>query len=434
MGSTTHRDLEKSAHFLETAADHLSISIHNATMFEEACNYAAKLQQHIAERELMQQCLLRAQKTEVIGQLASGIAHDFNNILGGILGFTELALEQIVGNPARAKASLQRVFQAGNRAKDLVAQILRFSRRDKPELTHLDMTGIVREVLNLMKAALPANIEIHCHIEPDLPKVRADASQLHQLVMNLCTNSFQAMRGSSGVLTVSLDRRELAESTACHNRVLPIGMYVRLKVCDTGHGIDPVNLDRIFDPYFSTKEKGEGTGVGLSVSLGIVENHGGGIQVESSIDKGTTFSIFLPESYCHDETKSVVCPETPTGSERILFIDDESLFIEMGMDILSGLGYHVTCEQDSLEALDRFTRSPEAFDLIITDQTMPKMTGLELVERFRQLRSEIPVIICTGFSDNIRTGDPLYNNITKILYKPYSRLDMAITIRMILKS
>ncbi|MFH0998820.1 MAG: PAS domain-containing protein [Pseudomonadota bacterium] len=558
VGSMTDRDLEKSARFLKTAADQLAISIHNAHMFEQISDYAAQLQQHIAERELTQQSLKQnerrlslaisatadaiwewnlstqktyfsprwyemlgyadrefpmtydtwqklchpddfhpamegihmtlssstryvaefrmrakdgswvwilgrgnvaekdadgrpllltgtntditrhkhleeqlrqAQKTEAIGQLTGGIAHDFNNILGGILGFTEMAMGQIETNPIKARTSMQRVLQAGNRAKDLVGQILRFSRQEEPEFTHLNLADIVGEVLNLMQAALPANIEIRQDIAPDPPKVRADASQLHQLVINLCTNAFHAMRGSSGVLAITLDRCEFSEFITCRNRDLPAGVYVRLKVGDTGHGITPENLERIFDPYFTTKEMDEGTGLGLSVSLGIIDYHGGGIQVESVNNEGTTFSVYLPESRSHVETKTPVHHDVPTGTERILLVDDESLFTEMGMAILGGLGYHVTCAPGSLEALDRFTRSPDHFDLIITDQTMPKMTGLELVEQIKRMRPEIPAIICTGFSENIQTGAPQCRNISIILYKPYSRLDLATAIR-----
>ena len=563
LGSMTESDLEKSARFLETAAVHLAISIHNARIYEQTCDYAAQLQQHIAERELTQHSirqnerrlslaisattdaiwewnlithktyfsprwyemlgysnrefpmtfdtwqklchpddyppamesiqtamaastryvaefrmrakdgswvwilgrgdvvekdadgrpllltgtntditrhkhleeqLRQAHKAEAIGQLAGGIAHDFNNILGGILGFTELAMGKIAGNPTKAESYMQRVLQAGNRAKDLVGQILRFSRQDVPEITHLNLAEVVLEVLNLMQAALPANIEIHSNIAPDLPTVRADASQLHQLVMNLCTNAFHAMRRSSGVLAISLDRCACSEPIICRNRNLPAGMYVRLKVGDTGHGIDPVNLERIFDPYFTTKEKGEGTGLGLSVTLGIIDNHGGGIQVESAKNEGTIFSIYLPEFTSLVETKTPVHHEVSTGTERILFVDDENLFIEMGRDILGGLGYLVTCASGSLEALDCFTRSPDHFDLVITDQTMPKMTGLELVEQLKHVRPEIPVILCTGFSENIQTGDPLCRNISKVLYKPYSLIDLATAIREVLRN
>jgi len=207
---------------------------------------------------------------------------------------------------------------------------------------------------------------------------------------------------------------------------------VRLKVADSGHGMPQNILDRIFDPYFTTKEKGEGTGLGLSVTIGIVDSHSGGIQVESTENIGTTFIVYLPSSNGPLEASILTPSEIPTGNERILFVDDESLFIEMGRDILSGLGYQVTCIQSSTEALDRFSQIPDQYDLVITDQTMPKMTGLELIEKLKSLRPEIPVIICTGFSENIQAGDPLISNISKILFKPYSMIDIAMAIREVL--
>jgi PAS domain S-box-containing protein len=383
--------------------------------------------ENITERRQLESQLRHAQRMEAIGTLAGGIAHDFNNILAAVLGYTEIALNG--GDvPSFLKSNLQEVLIAGNRAKDLVKQILAFSRQSEHEMIHVQIKSRVKEVLKLLRASIPTTIEIHHNINSEAV-VLADPTQIHQVVMNLCTNAEHAMRKTGGILEVSLTEKELpSEFTNNHLGVSP-GMYVCLKVRDTGQGMEPYVLDRIFDPFFTTKGPHEGTGMGLAVVHGIVQSHYGVIKVQSQPGKGSTFEVFLPviesELKSHTQSKEII----PTGTERILFIDDEKPLVDMGELMLKRLGYHVSTRTSSIEALELFKAQPERFDVVITDMTMPNMTGEKLTEELLKIRSDIPVILCTGYSQQLTEERAKKMGVREYILKPISINELAKSIR-----
>jgi len=374
--------------------------------------------------------LQQSQKMKAIGTLAGGIAHDFNNILAAIMGFTELAL-----NNAEKKTSLhdslQQVMTAGKRAKDLVQQILTFSRQSEHDLKPVYVKFIAKETLKLLRASLPATVEIRQNIQND-SVVMADPTQIHQILMNLYTNAGHAMQENGGTLDVNLTDVELdSDFTAKHPGLKP-GPYLKLTVSDTGHGIPPEVWDRIFDPFFTTKEKEEGTGMGLAVVHGIVKNHGGTISVYSEPGKGTTFNVFLPVIEKKLEPETGIEKPVPSGTERILFIDDEQTLTDLGKQMLEPLGYDVATRTSSIEALELFKNKPDRFALVITDLTMPKMSGDELAQKIMAIRPDIPVILCTGFSARMDDKKARAMGIRAFLYKPLIQRDMAESIRKVL--
>ncbi len=385
--------------------------------------------QHQLERQLRQ-----TQKMEAIGTLAGGIAHDFNNILWGMTGFIELAADQIETEPAQARASLDRVLQAGERAKDLVRQILQFSRQTEAGMAPLEIGAIVKEASKLLRATLPATIEMRLAITVQAGTVQADASQIHQVVMNLCTNAFQSMADGRGVLTIGLDSVFAEVPIACRSINLPPGPYVRLVVGDTGGGIAAENLERIFDPYFTTKPPGQGTGLGLAVSMGIVKSHRGGIQVDSVPGRGTTFRVFFPAVKADAAASKAPAQPIVGGSESLLLVDDESLFADMTRRMLEALGYRVACADSGTQALELFRQDPDGFDLVISDQTMPRMTGLELARKIHAQRPGLPMILCTGFSEAVTVESRSDAGIQRVLLKPVTRQEMAGAIREVLDS
>jgi PAS domain S-box-containing protein len=385
----------------------------------------------ITQRKELEERLRQAYKMEAIGTLAGGIAHDFNNILSAIVGYTEISKDSIdVSSPL--KDYLSRVLEASSRAKDLVNQILMFSRETEQELKPVNISIPVKEALRLIRASVPTTIEMKQHIQDDAA-VMADTTQIHQLVMNLCTNAAHAMQKKGGTLSVNLAEEAV---TANHNAQypdLPPGAYVKLTVSDTGHGIPTQVIDRIFDPFFTTKEKGEGTGMGLSVVHGIIKNHAGAIYASSQEDVGTTFTIFLPLLERRSEKrKDKLSALIPRGSETLLFIDDEEMIVDIGKSMLESLGYHVIGRSAPGKALAMFQEEPDKFDLIVTDMTMPKMTGLDLAEKVQQIRRDIPIILCTGFGVNIHEEAVEKYGIEGIIFKPILMRDMAQTIRSVL--
>jgi len=376
------------------------------------------------ERELRQ-----AQKMESIGTLAGGIAHDFNNILAAISGFAELAMKKVKGNEA-AQRHLEQVLKASSRAADLVRQILAFSRQTEQERKPVQMTPIVKEVLKLLRSSLPSTIEIKQDIEigPDGGMVLADLTQLHQVLLNLCTNAAHAMRAKGGTLSLKLSAVANAPKVSGY-RQRKADHYVCLTVTDTGHGMNTAVMDRIFDPYFTTKGPGEGTGLGLSVVQGIVKSHGGVMTVSSEPGQGATFSVFLPglEKMVPEEPKA--SESLSTGSERILFVDDEATLVDMGKVMLETLGYDVTAKTSSLDALQAFRDRPDAFDLVFTDMTMPSLTGRELAREITAIRKDVPIILCTGFSDMLNNREAREAGIRDLVIKPYIMNTLAKTIR-----
>jgi CheY-like chemotaxis protein len=379
---------------------------------------------------MTQQQLLQTQKLEAIGTLAGGIAHDFNNILMAILGYTQLAMSE-VPKDNRAQDDLQQVFMAGKRAKDLVKQILTFSRHTKQEKKPLELRLLIKEVLKFLRASLPTTIEILEHIESDAGIVMADPTQMHQVLMNLCTNAGHAMREKRGVLEVGLMTIDLDAATAQHLG-LGHGPYVDLMVSDTGHGMERAVMERIFHPFFTTKGPGEGTGLGLSVVHGIVKSHGGAITVDSEPGKGTTFHMYLPRIEMGEVPEALASAPVPTGSERILLVDDEKTLVEMVKQMLEVLGYKVAGRTSSIEALEAFRCRPDKFDLVITDQTMPNMTGETLAMEILKIRPDMPIILCTGYIGLISEEKIKAIGIRELVMKPVVGDDIARIIRQVL--
>ena len=382
-----------------------------------------------AEKKELETMLRQAQKMEAIGTLAGGIAHDFNNILFPITGYTELAMNDLEeDSPVRTK--LAEVLKAADLAKGLVQQILAFSRRSDNKHKPLRVQSIIKESLKLLRSSLPSTIEIRQKIDNNCGPVMADPTQIYQVMMNLCTNAYHAMRKKGGVLGVVLTEATLRPQDINSGLNLTPGKYIKISVSDTGHGMDPLVIGRIFDPYFTTKGPGEGTGMGLSVVHGIISNHGGDISVKSRPGKGTVFYIYLPRIKTDDiRVKSVSTALTPKGKEKILLVDDEEQIVQMLTEMLEQLGYHVTARTSSVEALEVFRARPDQFDLIITDQTMPNMTGTELAQRLMAIKHDIPVILCTGFSEVISEEKARFLGIREYVMKPVVISELARTIR-----
>lgn len=385
----------------------------------------------ITNEVLMEQRLREKQKMEAIGTLAGGIAHDFNNILAGIIGYTELSLDT-VPEGSQLHSDLTKIFKAGYRARDLVNQILTFSRQRELEKRPIMIAPIIKESLKLLRASLPSTVEIRQNIEPEPGMVMADATQIHQVIMNLCTNAGQAMREKGGILEVTLTSKEL-DSEFClrHPGLIP-GLYLELRVSDTGHGIEPDILPRIFEPYFTTKDKSGGTGLGLPVVHGIITGYGGTVTVYSEPGKGTTFKVYLPTTTEEAVAEIEETPSVTKGHERILLIDDEPDIIDVGKRILEQLGYTVTTNSSSMDALELFQKDPYQFDLVISDMTMPFMTGDELAGEFMRIRQDIPIIICTGYSEKLTEEKALSIGIRAYLGKPLLKSEIAKTVRRVL--
>ncbi len=352
--------------------------------------------QHYAERKRLEIQLQQAQKMEAIGTLAGGIAHDFNNILAVVIGYTELLSLELATDTVPV-SYVQEILTACRRAKALVQQILTFSRQRDPERRPMPLYRVVNETLQLLRASLPTTIAFQCHIDPQSGAVMADPTQMHQVLMNLCANAEHAMRQHGGQLEVRLESTRVDVPFAARHPPLRPGPHVRLIVRDTGHGIPPEVRDRIFDPFFTTKAVGEGTGMGLAVVHGIITHHDGAILIESQPSQGTTFTIYLPQWMDATVEDRQTDFEIPAGRGHILFVDDEAALTRAGQAMLARLGYSVTAHTDSQKAFACFQATPEAFDLVITDQTMPTMTGEMLSQAIRNLRPDIPIILCTGF-------------------------------------
>jgi len=393
-------------------------------------NYVA-VKKDITNEIRLERQLIQAQKMEAIGTLAGGIAHDFNNILAAILGFTELSLRDVNEN-TRLERNLNYVLQAGDRAKDLIKQILAFSRLNQQEKKPLQISLIIKEALKLLRASLPTTIEIRQNIMAKSSIVMADPTQIHQVLMNLCTNAAHSMRDKGGILEVGLYDVNISHKDATRYHGIKPGPHIKLSVSDTGYGMSPEIMERIFEPYFTTKNPAEGTGMGLSVVHGIVKSYNGEITVYSEKDKGTSFHILLPRMKTDIKKEDEKLTPLPHGNERILLVDDEKSLVNIGKEMLEQLGYKVVEKTNSIKALEAFSAQPEEFDLIITDQTMPNLTGADLAKKIFLIKSDIPIILCTGFSEVISEEKAKAIGIREFIMKPIFMKEIAYVIRRLL--
>jgi PAS domain S-box-containing protein len=457
-------DLEVSAHFSESdggkffaflrditerrlAWENLEESVKERTVELETVNQSLldeiKERRHAEEEQkILEEQLRQAHKMEAIGILAGGIAHNFNNVLGAILGYTELAMLDLPQDSV-TRSNLEQAMAASHRAKDMVQQILAFSRKEEKDKKPVKLNEIMRESLTFLQRSLPSTIEFRSYIAEQLPLILANPTQVQQVIMNLCTNSAHAMKKKGGILDISLREIDIQPGTVgaifeidtFKQKEFAFGTFLQLTVSDTGHGMDKKTIDRIFEPYFTTKQVGEGTGMGLAVVHGIVKSHGGEISVYSEKGKGTTFHIFLPAA----EEKSVPEPQPPApaggvprGNERVLVVDDNEQLVKMTTQMLEKLGYHVTGKTSGVAALETFANSPDQFDAIITDQTMPKMTGLQLSKKAKRIKPAIPVILCTGFSESVNKENFENQGADAFLMKPIVMNRIARTLRYVL--
>ncbi len=437
VASKLERDFELHGSFLEALTGTIAMGLKNALLYEQAQADAIELRVRLArirraeeEKERLMTQLQQAQKMEAIGTLAGGIAHDFNNILTPIIMGAQMVLETLPEKD-RARTLTRKILTAGERARDLVRQILTFSRQSDMERRPLMLTPVVKEVIKLARASLPATIEIRQSLQSEQDTILANPTQVHQVLMNLITNAAHAMTGTGGVLTIQLrDIRPDEAMAACIPELRP-GQYIRLSVRDTGHGMDSRTLEQIFNPFFTTKQRDQGTGLGLSIVHGIVESYSGAVRVDSKVGEGTVFDIYLPtmsRARIEDVDEITLLPR---GTERILLVDDEAEIVEVVAEMLHHLGYRVDTATDPKKALDLFAKDPGHFDLVITDMTMPVLTGRGLALEIKRLRPDIPIILCSGYSDQTELEKIENGLIAAFLRKPIG-LTLAALIREVL--
>lgn len=383
----------------------------------------------VTERKALQSQLQQSQKMEAMGTLAGGIAHDFNNILGIILGYADMAKLQLEAGSS-INGDLDEIIAAGKRAGELVKQILAFSHQTDAQCVPLQPLILVKEAIKMLRPSLPSTIEIFQDLDTEIVTVAADPTKFHQIMMNLCTNAFHAMEEKGGRLEISLKRKRLSKDELVHEA----GDFVQLVISDTGSGIPKEIMDKIFDPFYTTKETGKGTGMGLSIVHGIVKSFGGFITINSELGTGTAVQVYLPVINDSTLLEGEVVDVIPTGNERILFVDDEEMLTRVGKTMLEELGYRVTVNNSSREALELFTKDPRQFDLLITDQTMPAMTGVELARGILNIRGDIPILLCTGYSSLVTADEAKSLGITEFASKPLVRKELARLVRKTLDS
>ncbi len=415
---------------------HTTPVLYNASVYrDEAGNvlgiFAAA--RDITEQLRLEGELRQAHKLEAMGTLAGGIAHDFNNILAAIIGFTEMVLDDVEDNP-HVHHKMEQVLKAGLRGRDLVRQILAFTRRAEGKRKEVSLTSLVKETQGLLRASLPRTININLAVTTGDDYIIGDSTQLQQVLVNLATNAADAMQKDGGQLTVDISSTAFPPGSHLPDPDMKPGTYARLTVKDTGTGMTEEVRQRIFEPFFTTKEPGKGTGMGLAVVYGIVKAHGGGVTVRSEVGQGSTFEVFLPQAQTPEAEREEAVTLLPTGTERILFIDDEESLVEMARGMLEGLGYRVTVAKHGSEAWNLFLEDPFRFDLVITDQTMPDITGVTLAQKMLRKRKGLPVILCTGYSEMVFAEKAQEIGIRAFAMKPLMRKELAETVRRVLDS
>ncbi len=383
----------------------------------------------LTEQRRLEQEVRQSQKLEALGTLVGGIAHDFNNVLASIMGFTEMVLEDLAPD-SREYGRLGLALKGAYRGRDLVKQILAFSRQGEQDKKPLKLTQLIDEVLKLLRPAFPSTIEIVLKNPMNDCQTFADPVQMNQVLTNLCTNAAHAMREKGGILEIGISSVIVREGNPPPIPEMTSGEYVVLEVSDTGCGMEPETLERIFDPFFTTKK--EGTGLGLSVSYGIVKDHSGYFAVESKPGKGSTFQVYLPRVRNTGTVRDKDAPLATGGNERILIVDDEDMLVELNQQRLARLGYNVVATTSSIDALHIFRQGPDSFDLVITDQTMPNLTGMDLATELLNVRASIPILICTGHSDKVSLERARKAGIKAVLIKPLDKREMAEVIRRVL--
>ena len=387
--------------------------------------------QDVTERKQLESQLQKARKMESIGNLAGGIAHDFNNLLYMIVGNTELALEDIP-KWSPAYTNLEEIKSASLRASGIVKQLLNFSRKTDQKLIPIDAVTVIKDSLKFLRSTIPSTVKIHEQFPDNDIIILADSTQINQIMMNLCINASQAMEETGGTLKINIEKTICdAEDVKEFSDLVP-GNYLKITVSDTGSGISSEIIDRIYDPYFTTKKMGKGSGMGLSIVHGIIKNHGGAIWVDRCLGKGATFTLLFPMAEKKTVIKTEIEDEYPSGTETILFVDDEKSITDMVQQVLEKLGYRVEARLNPVEALDLFQSKPNAFDLVITDMTMPQMTGAKLVQKLKEIQPDVPVIICTGHSSLIDEEKAKRLGIAGYVMKPASMSTIAKVIRNVL--
>ncbi len=418
---------------LQIVANQIAVAIENARLFRQNEIQRQNLTKEIESRKKAEEQLRQAQKMEAIGTLAGGIAHDFNNILGVIMGYTELSIDEIPGDHMLTE-NLQHIMRASLRAKEMVTQILAFSRKSEETMKPLNIEKILLETINFLRSTIPSTINIKHSINEKTGLIIGNATQINQVVMNLCTNAAHSMKKGSGEIELILDKVIVDYDDTLLD--IKSGEYQTLSIIDTGSGMDKKTLDRIFEPYFTTKDTGEGTGLGLAVVYGIVKGHGGEIKVYSEPGIGTTFTLYFP---LIENVEKVSSPSTEVldlmgNGEYVLLVDDEVSLAEVGSTMLKKLGYNVEVKSSSLEALECFNAKPDKFDIIVTDMTMPHMTGIQLADEIHKIKPDIPVILCTGYSKEINRDVLKLKGINVLVMKPIIKAKIGKALKEILKN
>ena len=412
----------------------ITILTNGVPVFDELSNLIGYrgVDKDITERKQLEDKLRQKEKMQAIGQLSGGIAHDFNNILAGIVGYADMALDELLSNDLLT-GYMKNILKASERAKKLVQQILTFSRQGQEEKHPINLGTVVEEVVELLKASIPSSVKLSVSIDNDACQVIADSTMVHEMLMNLSTNAVHAM-DEKGELKITLREERINEFQQGIFGTIEPDFYSVLEVKDTGCGMSKSLIANAFDPFYTTKETGKGTGLGLSVAFGVMQSHSGNIQVESIVGEGTTFRLFFPKAEDKVTTKNEYQREARRGNEHILFVDDEDIIRDLGAELLSALGYKVTSTTDSMEALRLIKEDIQAYDLLITDQTMPGLTGFELSQEVLRIDPDFPIILCTGFSTKVNEVKAAEAGIKHFCYKPLTKREFAVKIREILDS